>query len=57
MPIAAQDLKTAWRAEAVARPRPRVTLALLWMRVRESWDVRRNIHVSSASGEHAGRSG
>jgi hypothetical protein len=47
--IAAKDLETALRSELIATPRPLVTLALLWIRVRESWDVPRNIDVLSAS--------
>jgi len=47
--IAAKDKETASRSALIATPRPLVTLGLLWIRVRESWDVRRNIAVLSAS--------
>jgi hypothetical protein len=47
--ITAQDLKTALRSEFIATPRPILTLSLLWIRVRESWNVRRIIDVLSAA--------
>jgi len=46
--IAAQDLKTACLAKEIATPRPQVSLALLWIRVRESWNVPHNMDVLAA---------
>lgn len=47
--IASQDRQIASLARRIATPRPWVTVSMLWIRVRESWDVRRNIDVLSAS--------